>query len=235
MLFALISITFACAGAISLNNYYDLEVDRIVHSERPLPSGELTPNQGLLIAFSCCAMALVIAAFVNLPFFIMVLFGYGICILYEKVTKDQGFIGNVLVAFLAGATVCGGFAVNNPIPALIISVLVFPQTLGGEVLRDVRDVEGDRVKRRTLPMQIGEKNAVYIGCYFLGTTLLFIPLPILLDTFNSWYLPGMVLTSILLILGIGYSVSNPKNVKRTLQITRVALLLTLATCIVASI
>jgi 4-hydroxybenzoate polyprenyltransferase len=235
VLLALISIAIACAGAISLNSINDLEIDRIVHKERPLPAGELTRSQGVAIVLICLVLALVIAAFVNLPFFIMMILGYGICLLYEKVTKDQGFIGNVLVALLSGVAVCGGFAVNNPVPALIISLLVFPQTLGGEILRDVRDIAGDRLQRCILPIQIGERNATYIGCFFLGTTFIFIPVALLLHTFNEWYLPGMVLTSILLLLGIGYSVSDFKNVKKTLTITRIALLLTLMTCIIASI
>ncbi len=235
VLLALISIGFACAAATSLNNYYDVEIDRIAHPERPLPSGKITPKQGLSIALFCFVIALVLAAFVNLPFFSMVILGYGICVLYERVTKNQGVLGNILVALLSGITVCGGFAVNNPTPALVVSLLVFPQALGGEILRDVRDIKGDRLKRRTLPMQIGEKSALYVGCYFLGTTLIFIPVPILLHVFTFWYLIGMIFASILIILGIILSVKNIGNVMKTITVTKAALLLSIVACLLGSL
>jgi geranylgeranylglycerol-phosphate geranylgeranyltransferase len=232
---ALISIGFACAGATSLNNYYDFEIDKIAHPERPLPSGKITSKQGLSIALFCFVIALLFAAFVNLPFFSMVILGYGICVLYEKVTKDQGILGNILVALLSGITVCGGFAVNNPIPALVVSLLVFPQALGGEILRDVRDIEGDRLKRRTLPMQIGEKSALYVGCYFIGTSMIFIPVPMLLHIFTFWYLIGMGFASILMIIGIILSVKNIKNVIKTITITKAALLISVIACVFGSL
>jgi geranylgeranylglycerol-phosphate geranylgeranyltransferase len=58
ILLALISISFAAAGTIALNNYSDIKIDKIAHPARPLPSKKISPKKVLYFGFSMLAIAI---------------------------------------------------------------------------------------------------------------------------------------------------------------------------------
>ena len=83
--------------------------------------------------------------------------------------KNQGFAGNIIVAFLSAISFTfGGAAVGNPFASVHLSLITFFLFTGRETLKDVQDVKGDVLYRTTLPMKIGEKNAAIVGSVFLG-------------------------------------------------------------------
>lgn len=64
---ALLALSSAClyTGGIALNDYCDLDVDRVERPQRPLPSGAIRPVVALALALGLLAMGVVFAAFVN--------------------------------------------------------------------------------------------------------------------------------------------------------------------------
>jgi geranylgeranylglycerol-phosphate geranylgeranyltransferase len=227
ILLALLSFSLAVAGSLAFNNYVDQDVDKIIHPKRPLPSRRLSPKEGLYFGGSMFAFSFLFALFVNLPFFIMLTLGFSLCLLYELITKNHGIYGNILVAVvIAGVSVTGGFVVNNPYPGFSISLVLFPQLLGGEIIRDVRDVEGDRLKRKTLPMIIDRDVALYMGLYLIATTFFMLPIPYIMHTVGFWYLPSVSIVGFLIVLGIGLTLKNKNNLIITTKITKAAMVLT---------
>jgi geranylgeranylglycerol-phosphate geranylgeranyltransferase len=224
---AFISFSFAIAGSIAFNNYVDRNIDKIIHPDRPLPAGRLSPKEGLYFGITVFVISFTTALFVNLPFFIMLFLGFCLCLLYEITAKNHGLFGNILVAVvLSGVSVTGGFVVGNPYPGFYISLVLFPQFFGGEVIRDVRDVKGDRLTRRTLPMIVGENLALYMGLYLLGTTCFLVPIPYITHTVDIWYLPGIGLVILLILLGIGLTIKDKKNLILTTKMNKTAVVIT---------
>jgi geranylgeranylglycerol-phosphate geranylgeranyltransferase len=224
---ALLSFSFAIVGSIAFNNYADREIDKIIHPNRPIPVGRLSPREGLYEGIVAFVLSFIVALFVNLQFYIMLFLGFCLCLLYEITAKNHGLLGNILVAVvLSGASVTGGFVVNNPYPGFFVSLVLFPQILGGEIIRDVRDVHGDRRTRKTLPMAVGENMALYMGLYLIAATLFMIPIPYLTHTVGIWYLCGISLVAFLILLGIGLTLKDKNNLILTTKMNKTAVVLT---------
>lgn len=221
---ALISISFAAAGSIALNSYCDIEIDKIVHPARPLPSERISPEKVLYYGVGMFVIAIVVALFVNISYLVLTLLGVILFVLYETFIKKYGLVGNLLVAGVVPLVcVAGGYTVNNPYPSFFLSMILFPQIFGGEIIRDVRDQRGDRLQRKTLPSQIGEKPALLVGLSVIIITIFISPLPYLLQISGIWYLLGMVATDILIIIGVLLSVKDYNKLILTTKITKTAI------------
>ncbi len=224
IILAMISVSFAAAGAVTLNNYFDIEIDKIVHPIRSLPSRRISLNQALYLGIIMFAIALIAAFFVNIPYFLMTLLGVTLFGLYELLFKKIGLAGNLLVAVtIPLVCVAGGYILNNPYPSFFLLMILFPQIFGGEIIRDVRDQRGDKLQRKTLPSQIGEKTALIAGLSIIFITIFVSPLPYLLQISGIWYLLGIVTTDILIIIGVLLSVKKFNNLILTTKITKIAL------------
>lgn len=224
ILLALISISFAATGTISLNSYFDIEIDKIAHPARPVPSGKISPEKVLYFGVGMFAIAIVVALFVNIYYLLLTLLGVILFVLYETLIKKYGLIGNLLVAVVVPlACVAGGYIVNNPYPSYFLLILLFPQIFGGEIIRDVRDQQGDRLKRKTLPLQIGEKLALFIGLSIIFFTIFISPIPYLLQISGIWYLLGIGVADILIIIGVLLSIIDYNKLILTTKITKIAI------------
>jgi geranylgeranylglycerol-phosphate geranylgeranyltransferase len=180
---------FTAAGN-SLNDYFDRDVDRLAHPDRPIPRGLLSPSTALTISAVLFALALGLSMFVSPWSLIIVITSVGVMVGYEVVLKAEGFAGNLAISWLTGALfLFGGAAVDRLGLAAILAALAFLATLGREVIKDVQDVEGDRRTRRTLPMRIGQRNAGLVAAGALGTAVVLSPAPYLLDLLSVWYVP----------------------------------------------
>ena len=93
--------------------------------------------------------------------------------------------------------------ITNPATVNLISLSLYPiafGTIGGNVLRDILSVEGDsKVGYPTLPQKIGNYSAAKVGAVFFLLTGLLAPLPYFIGNFTIYYLPLILLWSVLLI------------------------------------
>ena len=185
-------VSFTAAGN-SLNDYYDREVDRVAHPERPIPSGKVAPQTARALAFGLFAIAFILSVFINWQSVTIVSVSIVIMVGYERSLKAEGFAGNLAISWLTGALfLFGGAAVGKLELAWILAALAFMATLGREIVKDIQDIEGDKGSRRTLPMRIGVKNAGIAGsAAFFGAVALS-PLPYLLNLLSIWYAPVVV-------------------------------------------
>lgn len=185
-------VSFTAAGN-SLNDYYDREVDRVAHPERPIPSGKVAPQTARALAFGLFAIAFILSVFINWQSVTIVLVSIVIMVGYERSLKAEGFAGNLAISWLTGALfLFGGAAVGKLELAWILAALAFLATLGREIVKDIQDIEGDKGSRRTLPMRVGVKNAGIAGsAAFFGAVALS-PLPYLQNLLSIWYVPVVV-------------------------------------------
>jgi geranylgeranylglycerol-phosphate geranylgeranyltransferase len=203
--------SFTAAGN-SLNDYYDREVDRVAHPERPIPSGRVTPRSARALAFGLFGVAALLSVLVSWQSVTIVLVSILIMVGYERSLKVEGFAGNLAISWLTGALfLFGGAAVGKLELAWILAALALLATLGREIIKDIQDIEGDKGSRRTLPMRIGVKNAGFAGsAAFIGAVALS-PLPYLLNLLSIWYPPAVAVADGIFIYCALIHFENPEK------------------------
>ncbi|MEF8879971.1 MAG: geranylgeranylglycerol-phosphate geranylgeranyltransferase [Candidatus Thermoplasmatota archaeon] len=225
LLLAMIAVFLVGAGSMPFNDFFDYEIDKTIHPDRPLQKGLLKPKTAFWSGIIMFLLALFLSVFVNLMVFLFSVIGITLICLYEIVSKSRGFLGNVVVSFTTAlAFSYGGAVVGNLVKPLFFTSVAFFIFLSREILMDVRDVEGDREVRVTLPVMIGRKKAVYMGCFILGFSMFFLYIPGFLIFPKIWY----IVLSIPLVAVTLYSLSLPlidvENVARTTDILRFSMI-----------
>jgi geranylgeranylglycerol-phosphate geranylgeranyltransferase len=175
-------VVFCSVGAgNTLNDYLDIEVDRINRPDRTLPRGALSPRVALAIAISLFAIAIAGAIFLPRVALAIVILAIAIQMCYEFAAKKLKSVGNVVIAGQTGLLfLFGGSIVGNLTPVLFFSTLSFLSILGREVAKDISDVEGD-VDRKTIPRTYGLPFARGISASMVLGAVLLSPIPFFLS------------------------------------------------------
>lgn len=178
----------------TINDYFDLSIDRINRPERPLPSGTVTVTGALLFAGILFAAGILISLFTNVYCAFFAVFNSLLLIAYAKTLKTTPFLGNLSVAFLAGSIFLFGGAlagipgiVNNSVIALIT---IFAM-LARELLKDAEDVPGDiAMGAKTIPVLYGVRLTAIISIIFtvFAVVVSFYPY----YRWGAWYLAGII-------------------------------------------
>lgn len=157
---SLITPIFISMASFAVNDYFDLEVDRVNRRKRPLVSGELRPSDAIYITTACMAIGLAASALINWQAFaIAVVFGV-LAILYSYRLKEIALAGNSYVAFsMAIPFIFGSYAVSGNIGygIALISAMIFLSGLAREIHGTIRDMEGDSAARKikSIPRIVG--------------------------------------------------------------------------------
>lgn len=180
---------FLEASTFALNDYYDLEIDRInKRTDRPLVRGDLSPKTALNIFYLLFPLGLICAYFVNMTCFLIALITALISVMYDVKMKKIKLIGNFYIAYImaipfvfGGATVLGNNAFSlgsiNPV-IYVIALIAFLAGAGREIMKDVMDFEGDRRQGvKSFPWYIGMRasNGVASLFYLCAIGLSFLP------------------------------------------------------------
>jgi geranylgeranylglycerol-phosphate geranylgeranyltransferase len=198
------------SGGFAINDYFDKESDAVIKPKRPIPSGSLSLKQVIVVSAFLFAFGLILAAAINMLCFIILAIDSGLLLVYSWLVKRKsGLAANILVgiltgtAFLYGEAGVLGPAIMSPLSLTLASLSLYPiafGTIGGNVLRDILSLEGDsKVGYPTLPQKIGNPNSAKVAAFFFVSCGILAPLPYLIGTFTVFYLPLILIWSILLI------------------------------------
>jgi geranylgeranylglycerol-phosphate geranylgeranyltransferase len=237
--FSMASVTSA---GFALNDYFDKESDAIIKPRRPIPSGALSLRQVMAISFALFAIGLILSALINQLSFLILLVDSILLVIYSAfIKRKSGFAANILVgvltgtAFLYGEAVTLGTGVWNPAALTFASWSLYPiafGTIGGNVLRDILSLEGDsKVGYPTLPQRVGNLNSAKVAAVFFIATGVLAPLPYFLGNFTPFYLPLILVWSVILIyasIRLMVAVSPGKVRKYERMVTMSMILLPLA-------
>jgi geranylgeranylglycerol-phosphate geranylgeranyltransferase len=172
-----LSVFFISASILVLNDYIDVETDKINAPNRPIPSNLVTPLEALLLSIGLMVIGLVLSYFINgITLFCSVILLI-IGILYNWKFKKDGFLGNIMVSFSVGMTfIYGGVSVGLAFYKIVwfFALLVSLIDLGEEIASDAMDVKGDAViNSNSLAIKYGKQAALKISGYiFLFVILL---------------------------------------------------------------
>ncbi len=197
------SLSFIASGGFAINDYYDRVSDAVIKPKRPIPSGALNAKQAAAVSGIFFALGLVMAVLINWLAFAIIVIDSVLLLVYSYLIKRKsGFAANLLMGVLTGTAFIYGQATTMDTITLA-SLSLYPiafGTIGGNVLRDIFSAEGDaKVGYPTLPQKIGNISAAKVGGVFFLLTGILAPLPYLIGEFTVYYLPLILVWSVLLI------------------------------------
>lgn len=144
------------AFANTANDIHDIEIDRVVHPERPLPRGLVSLRVASRVAIVAAVVALVAATLARPVLGLLTIAVLAAMFFYSGAFKRYGLPGNLLVAVIASLPfLYGGWAAGRPRPALALVALAVPLHLAREIAKDLDDAGGDAGARSTLPVAHG--------------------------------------------------------------------------------
>lgn len=204
VLLGAVSASLILMSGNAVNDVFDLEADRVNKPKRPLPQGELSINQALVISLALAGLALILALSITSMCFLIASFYAGMFFLYAAWLKPTGLLGNIVVSSGTGMTfIFGSLTVGSPSPLTVIFALcAFTLNLGREIVKGVEDLEGDRVRNcKTIAMKHGPRIAglAVVSLYVAALPLSLIPF--LLGQTGLAYLIAIAVAD-LVILGV---------------------------------
>ena len=162
IVYATLVVIFFTAGANTLNDFFDYEIDMVNRPNRPLSSGKVPKNYALIYSILYFIIGLFFAYQLNYSSKIVSIFiSFPLLILYNYNLKGYPLIGNIVVALILSLTfVFAGYVFNNITPMIIPSILAFGLTLIREIIKDIADIKGDRkVGLKTFPIIFGKEKS----------------------------------------------------------------------------
>jgi len=188
ILMVVIGAAFLSSGLMIHNDVTDLKSDEINRPHKPLPQKIIKTKTASATGIILMLLSILIALFVNIKdegtlnincallTIVIVLIG----LYYNHYGKYHGIFGNLAVALGVGAIpYWGSISVfpDNLNVMLLLAFALFIQEIGREIMVNAGDYAGDlKAGFRTLPVNIGRKNSMYVALFFY---ILFVPIYIL--------------------------------------------------------
>ena len=196
--------SFAWAGGLVFNDYFDRESDMIAHPERPIASGSISKQEGIVYGLSFYAVCLVLSFLVSIYCLLVSLVVVISKTIYPYLgyIKREGILRNACFGVAVGFCILLGATIGGNISPLVLLVTIVGVLIytGDNILGRFPDIEVDRAMgARTLPIQIGLKPAAMLALLLTIAAVGIIMLLWLLGLHRS-YLPTASIAGISLIL-----------------------------------
>ncbi|AKB79060.1 (S)-2,3-di-O-geranylgeranylglyceryl phosphate synthase [Methanosarcina horonobensis HB-1 = JCM 15518] len=203
ILLGFLSFFFISAAALILNDYFDIESDKINAPERPLPAGLVTERDVVLLSIAVTMLGFITGYLISMEALLVVILVWTVGFLYNWRFKKAGFIGNLMVSFSVGMTfVFGGIVAGKPFETIVwfFAIIVMLVDLGEEIAADAMDIEGDRkAGSRSLALILGRENALKISAVIFSLVVFASILPFLLGWLEWIYLFPILLMDVIIL------------------------------------
>jgi geranylgeranylglycerol-phosphate geranylgeranyltransferase len=163
-------------SSFALNDYLDVDVDRVNRPDRPIPSGLVSARSTLRYGAVLAGMGLLAAAWLGLYPLVMAGLTFLLSVWYSARGKATGLLGNVTVAFCVaqpfpyGAIIATG---SLDLTIVMVFLLTFLANAGREVANGIVDAAGDATQNvRSVAIVYGPRAAaVLASAFFLLTAI----------------------------------------------------------------
>jgi len=188
-------------AAMTINDYYDREIDAVNEPGRPIPSGRVTPGEAVALAAALSVVGLGASYMISLNTTLVAAFSWVVMMLYSAWGKRTGFPGNLMVsACISLPFIFGGLITGSVLPSLYFSLMAFLSNTGREVTKGIVDVEGDRgAGVNTVAVSKGPRTASVVASAFYVAAAASSLIPYALRLVSAWYLPFVAVTDLGLI------------------------------------
>jgi len=145
VLLAVLAVFAITAAGNVINDYLDLEADKVNKPDRPIPSGKISKNTALAFSLLLFVFGNACAFMLNGLCLTIAVVNSLLLILYSYSLQHKILVGNCVVAYLVGSVFLFGAAVFlNVALALILTVLAILANVAREIVKDMEDMEGDK-------------------------------------------------------------------------------------------
>jgi len=203
LLYGAVTAFTLTGAAMAINDYYDLDIDKINEPNRPIPGGEVSMKAALLVTAVLTAVGFVFAYAVSLFCLIFAIAAWAIMVAYSTFGKRSGFAGNLLVsACIAAPFLYGSLIAVNLVEVniLLFASMAFLSNTGREVAKGIVDFQGDDAhKIKTVAVVFGEKKAAFAAAALFIFAVSLSPLPLVFNLVSFWFVPFVLVTDIGLI------------------------------------
>ncbi len=176
-----------------INDYFDVAIDSINKPEKQIVGKHISPQNAFYGYLILSGLGLAIGSYLsivvgNLKFITIFVMIIGLLYLYASTFKRIALLGNIIVAILAAMSVLiiiifepslyilarpGDYYIAGLCTDYIIgiSLFAFTLTMAREIVKDIQDIEGDRLhSAKTMPVRFGKRVAVVGALLFILAT-----------------------------------------------------------------
>lgn len=186
------SIFLLSAAILVLNDYFDIESDKINAPHRPIPSGAVSPQEALIWAVVLFVSGIGLSYLMGMLAFATALVVALTGFLYNRKYKKSGLPGNLMVSFSVGMTfIYGGISVGMPFnhTAWFFGLIAALIDLGEEIAADAMDAEGDKlINSKSIAIRYGRRTALRISSVIFASVIILSAVPFYLGWFAYIYL-----------------------------------------------
>lgn len=182
-------------GGNAVNDYFDIEIDRINRPQRPIPSGRISRTGAFIFALILLVSGTALGSVLGWKTGLIALFCTALLFFYSVQLKRVALLGNGVVSFVASlAFIYGGLALGRFGPTLIPAWFAFLFHLGREIVKDIQDSTGDAaVHGQTLPIRFGGRVALKVAATVFILLIISTLIPFLFKIYGFVYLVVVVL------------------------------------------
>ncbi|HSW56005.1 MAG TPA: UbiA family prenyltransferase [Ignavibacteriaceae bacterium] len=191
-IFGFLSVFLISASILVMNDYFDVETDKINAPHRPIPSNLVTPNEALYFSLLLLLAGILFGYLISVTVLLISIVLAVIGFLYNRYFKKSGLPGNLMVSFSVGMTfIYGGASVGLPFHKMVLffGLIAALIDLGEEIAADAMDIKGDQlIKSNSLAIKYGKSVSLKISGYIFFFVILLSFIPFILNWFPLIYL-----------------------------------------------
>jgi len=211
----------------AINDYYDIDIDRINKPDRPIPSGRIGLSTALYFSLALFVLGTLFAFMINPVCGIIALINSLLLIYYARTLKRTAFLGNLAVGYLTGSTFLFGGAVffekGGLEDVFILFLLATLATIAREIVKDIEDIDGDmKDGAHTLPIVIGPGKAAGIAALIGLVAVITSPLPYLQSIMSIRYLFLVAVADLLFAVAV-YEILGKNNPGKSSRMFKLAM------------
>lgn len=192
ILYGFLSVFLISASILVMNDYFDVETDRINAPHRPIPSNIVTPNEALYFSLLLLFIGILLGYLISITVFLISIVLAVIGFLYNRYFKKSGLPGNLMVCFSVGMTfVYGGASVGLPFHKMVLyfGLIAALIDLGEEIAADAMDIKGDElIDSKSVAIKYGRETALKISRFIFFLVVMLSLVPFILNWFPIIYL-----------------------------------------------
>ena len=238
-LLASISVFLITGAGNAINDYIDIEADKVNRPKRPIPSGRIKPKAALFYSIVLFLIGIILSLFTTWPAFSLAIINSVLLIAYAFYLKNTAFVGNFVVSYLVGSTFLFGslasltaFSMHAITIPLLLMLLATLTNFSREVVKTLEDLEGDKkafiknlirrakekilakfkIQKETVEFRYSEKFTKSVAVLSLFIVIALSPIPYLLGFLGLAYLGFVILADLIFLYSA--TILFSKNKKR---------------------
>ncbi|MDD1684291.1 MAG: geranylgeranylglycerol-phosphate geranylgeranyltransferase [Methanoregula sp.] len=195
-------VTLITAAGNVINDYFDVEIDRVNRPDRPIPSGQVSLPAARAFAVILFLAGILVCLNTNRLCIAIAVINALLLIFYAAWLKRMPLLGNITVSYLAASMFLFGGAfdgLQGLFHVIPFAVMTFFAMLARELVKDAEDVEGDGATGAvTIPIRYGIPVTILLALFCAVLAVIASVAPY--SWWGFWYICGILPVDAVILL-----------------------------------